>query len=39
MKKGKTTYRTDPWTPVRVGDGGPSIELDGFNGDMYVLKQ
>ena len=38
-KKGKTTYTTDPWTPVRVGDGGPSIDFDGFNGDMYVLKQ
>jgi hypothetical protein len=38
-KKGKTTYKTDPWTPVRVGEGGPSIDLDGFNGDMYVLKQ
>jgi len=38
-KNGKTTYKTDPWTPVRVGEGGPSIDLDGFNGDMYVLKQ
>jgi hypothetical protein len=38
-KKGKTTYKTDPWTPVRVGNGGPSIDFDGFNGDMYVLKQ
>jgi hypothetical protein len=38
-KKGKTTYKTDPWTPVRVGKGGPSIDFDGFNGDMYVLKQ
>jgi hypothetical protein len=37
-KKGKTTYKTDPWTPVRVGEGGPSIDLDGFNGNMYVLK-
>jgi len=38
-KKGKTIFKTDPWTPVRIGDGGPSIDLDGFNGDMYVLKQ
>ena len=37
-RKGKTLYKTDPWTPVRVGSGGPSIDLDGFNGDMYMLK-
>jgi hypothetical protein len=39
VRRGKTVYQTDLWTPVRVGDGGPTIELDGFNGDMYVLKQ
>jgi hypothetical protein len=39
VRRGKTVYKTDSWTPVRVGDGGPTIELDGFNGDMYILKQ
>jgi hypothetical protein len=39
VRRGKTLYQTDPWTPVRVGNGGPTIDFDGFNGDMYVLKQ
>jgi hypothetical protein len=38
VRRGKTVYRTGGWTPVRVGRGGPSIDLDGFNGDLYILK-
>ena len=38
-KRGKHFYKTDKWTSVRIGDGGPSIDLDGFNGDTYILKR
>lgn len=37
-KKGRRFYRTDQWTAARVGDGGPGIDLDGFNGNTYILK-
>lgn len=35
---GETVYRAGHTTVVRVGEGGPMIELDGFNGDMYILE-
>jgi hypothetical protein len=39
-KKGKKfVYKTSSRTRVRVGKGGPKIELDGFNGDINVLKK
>ena len=38
-KKGKTIYRTlNLVSAVRAGKGGPVIELDGFNGDMFILR-
>ena len=37
-KKGKKFFRTDKWTSVRVGDGGPGIDLDAFNGNTYIQK-
>lgn len=36
---GKTVYRTDKFAAMRVGSGGPEIELDGFNGDIRILKR
>ncbi|OQX94612.1 hypothetical protein B6I21_09235, partial [candidate division KSB1 bacterium 4572_119] len=39
-KKGKKFYyKTSKKTRIRIGDGGPEIELDGFNGDMNLLKR
>jgi len=38
-KKGRTTCRTiHTVSAVRAGNGGPVIELDGFNGDMFILE-
>jgi hypothetical protein len=38
-KKGNKRCRTvNLRSAVRVGSGGPVIELDGFNGDMFVLR-
>ncbi len=39
-KKGKKfVYKTGKRTKVRVGNGGPLIELDGFNGDINLIKK
>ena len=38
-KNGKTVYKVGGTMGVRAGRGGPEIELDGFNGDMYILKK
>lgn len=38
-KGGKFVYKTGKRTKVRVANGGPVIELDGFNGDINVLKK
>ena len=38
-KKGKFVYKTGRNTTVRTGKGGPEIELDGFNGDMFILEK
>jgi DUF4097 and DUF4098 domain-containing protein YvlB len=35
---GGKIYRAGSTTVVRAGKGGPAIELDGFNGDMYILE-
>jgi len=35
---GETLYRAGHTTVVRAGSGGPEIQLDGFNGDMYILE-
>ena len=36
---GHTIYRAGHTTVVRAGDGGPVVNLDGFNGDMYILEK
>lgn len=38
-KKGKYVYKTGRTMGVRTGKGGPEIMLDGFNGDMFILKK
>lgn len=38
-KKGKFVYKSNRRTKVRVGDGGPELEFDGFNGDIRILKK
>ena len=35
---GETIYRAGHTTVVRAGDGGAEIQLEGFNGDMYILE-
>ena len=37
--KGKYVYKADKAFGARVGQGGPEIEFDGFNGDIYVNKK
>jgi len=38
-KAGKKIYKTGRTMGIRAGKGGPEIELDGFNGDMFILKK
>lgn len=38
-RDGKLVYRADRFTSGRVGNGGPEIKLDGFNGDIRILKR
>ena len=38
-RNGKTVYKTGRTTGVQVGTGGPEILLDGFNGDMFILRK
>jgi len=37
--KGKNVYRYDRAAKVRVGNGGPELEFDVFNGDIRILKR
>jgi hypothetical protein len=39
VSNGGTVYRAGHTTVVRAGRGGPAIELDGFNGDMFLLEK
>lgn len=38
-RNGKLIYRSDRFTGARVGNGGPEIKLDGFNGDIRLIKR
>jgi hypothetical protein len=38
-KKGKHVYKSNGRTRVRVGNGGPVLDFDGFNGDIRILKK
>jgi hypothetical protein len=38
-KDGKLVYQTNPFAAVRVGNGGPLLTIDTFNGDARVLHR
>jgi hypothetical protein len=38
-RNGKYVYRTNDFFGVRVGQGGPEIKLDGFNGDIRIHER
>jgi hypothetical protein len=38
-RKGKFVYKQDRSFKVRVGNGGPELEFDAFNGDIRVVKR
>jgi hypothetical protein len=38
-RQGKSVYRYDRAAKVRVGNGGPELEFDAFNGDIRILKR
>jgi DUF4097 and DUF4098 domain-containing protein YvlB len=37
-RAGRLTYRSNQFTSVRVGQGGPELTFDAFNGDVRVLR-
>jgi hypothetical protein len=37
-RDGKFVYRSNDFTAVRVGRGGPSLTFDAFNGDVRILR-
>ena len=37
-KRGKTTYRLDRFTPIRIGAGGPTYSFEVLNGNVYVKQ-
>lgn len=38
-KDGKFVYQADKSFGARIGNGGPEIEFDGFNGNIYIKEQ
>ena len=36
---GKFVYRSDRAFGVRIGQGGPELEFDAFNGDIHIIKR
>ena len=38
-KNGRFVYTNKGFFGVRVGSGGPEIELDAFNGDIHIIRQ
>lgn len=38
QKNGMFLYKSDQFFGVRVGKGGPEIELNAFNGNIYIVK-
>ncbi len=36
---GRKVYKAGHLCRVRAGKGGPEITMDGFNGDMFILKK
>jgi len=38
LRGSRFIYKTDRAIGARIGSGGPEIEFDGFNGDIYIAK-
>jgi hypothetical protein len=36
---GKFVYKSSDWSAVRVGQGGPELSFDAFNGDIRILNR
>lgn len=36
--RGKTTYRLDKFSPLRIGNGGPEFSFKVLNGDVYIKQ-
>jgi hypothetical protein len=36
---GRFVYKSNEWSAARVGNGGPELSFDGFNGDIRILSQ
>ena len=36
---GRITYQVDKTTPIRIGQGGPKLQFEVLNGDVYIRKQ
>jgi len=37
-RNGKFVYKSNGFSSVRIGSGGPEMEFDGFNGDVRILQ-
>jgi len=38
-RDGKFVYKSNEWSAVRVGHGGPELSFDAFNGNIRILSQ
>ncbi len=38
-EKGRFVYKSDSFSGVRIGKGGPEMKLDTLNGDIYIRKK
>lgn len=38
-KHGRNVYKSDEFSRVRIGNGGPQLTFDAFNGDIRMLKR
>jgi hypothetical protein len=36
---GKFIYKSNEWSAVRVGRGGPELSFDAFNGNIRILNR
>lgn len=37
-RNGKFVYKSNGYSGARVGNGGPEIQFDGFNGNIRILQ-
>jgi DUF4097 and DUF4098 domain-containing protein YvlB len=37
-RNGKFVYKSNDFSGARIGNGGPSLDVDGFNGDIRILQ-